>query len=224
MKRFSFLFLGVLLSLFVVVMPAFSASFDITLEGLPTPSGIEFYTVFLQVDDQFDPSFTWSWGDARPIPPTNDNEYPWEGGITLAGNILTADFANGDLWDFEPTYINISGDAPFVQFNKYTEQEILDEGGDPTVGFVQKSDGLYNERNLLNGILATITFDSGNILGVDDYLIYDVDNNDLTGQYQIAFDPDSGGVTTSVVPIPSTLLLLGGGLAGLLGLKRRKRG
>jgi hypothetical protein len=109
---------------------------------------------------------------------------------------------------------------------------------DPTYGLVFKlgafdQDGLFlsDPHYMQDGIIAS--FDYGGFLG--DFAVIQFDPGDGSNLYQMDsenpnhFDViqllsrSETGSTFSAIPIPSTLLLLGSGLVGLIGLKRRKR-
>jgi hypothetical protein len=99
---------------------------------------------------------------------------------------------------------------------------------DPTRGLVFKVGGLdqdgaflSNSFNLTNGDIVTFDY-SGTILGVTDIFQF----SDPAGDNQVAalglqYDFTDSALQISNVPIPPGILLLGSGLLGLIGIRRR---
>jgi hypothetical protein len=91
-------------------------------------------------------------------------------------------------------------------------------------GFDNYWDASWNKLN--DGLLLTLS--SSLSIAIDivspGTFFYDYNDEIIDGlQISCLWEGGNQTVNVSAVPIPSTLLLLGGGLAGLLGLKRRKR-
>jgi hypothetical protein len=75
------------------------------------------------------------------------------------------------------------------------------------------------ENNMLNGAFASFEYE-GTILGVNFFQFGDIGGNEIG---TISLDGLTATSTDfSNVPIPSTILLLGGGLVALVGLRRRR--
>ena len=79
------------------------------------------------------------------------------------------------------------------------------------------ADGKYNENNLVDGILASFEY-SGQI-SLENFVV----TNSIGGSISYLLTPleNDGGLILSAVPIPSAILLLGGGLLGMLGIRRK---
>jgi hypothetical protein len=81
---------------------------------------------------------------------------------------------------------------------------------------------LNNSFNLQNGTLFSFDY-NGVINGLTDIVQFDPgDGSNLFPNPIDLKSFDGSGVTFNQVPIPSAILLLGGGLIGLVGLRRRK--
>jgi hypothetical protein len=176
-----------LFALFLFAPLAFSASFSADILGLPNPSGIAGYTIWLSIGDTFDfseflhgdampsgqPGQIFGWMDS-PAAKIVENE-PGMGRVFKFGssdfdNALSSgtnrfDLENGNLFSF--SYDGSIIDLALVQF-------------DPGDG-----------SNLFPDLIETIRF-------------------------------GSDGVTFQAVPIPSAILLLGGGLISLIVVRRRR--
>ena len=159
----------------------------------------------------------------------------WNFTVNTAGNI-TIDILS---WERDPddwSWVDVNGDGEdsFIDsvvyvFNDTVAESNLYTFNDDASSDVGREDGSI--RN--NDSYISQYFDSGNyILAISDYA-FDIDeavsglNESCTipytsgvgdyGDYQITFTGD-----VSVVPIPGAVWLLGSGLLGLVGIKRKK--
>jgi hypothetical protein len=188
------------LSLFIVVFVviwstvAIGATFSISLSNLPDPSEIENFKLELVVSNDFEytPN-SFAFGSAvPPVPTAPPTVLPW--------SVNSDPTTTGTIFTIDAFNSDILDFLPGVT-----------------------GDGIYTENNLVNGIFGTFDYSLGNITGVGSYLIGNKDGFPVSYDNTITFDfqPNSS-VNFNAVPIPSTILLLGGGLIGLVGLRRRK--
>lgn len=92
----------------------------------------------------------------------------------------------------------------------------LPANGPNTVDVLATAD-FASPANLMNGLIAQLDLTVSNAAGVNDSWFLDFTALDFGGNQVII---DRGSV--SIVPIPSTIMLLGGGLLGLVALRRRR--
>jgi len=88
--------------------------------------------------------------------------------------------------------------------------------GPNTVDILATGD-FFSPQNLMNGLIARLDLTLSSAANVGDFWNLNFAALDFGGA---AVTVDSGSV--SVIPIPSTIMLLGGGLIGLLALRRRR--
>ncbi|PID40324.1 MAG: hypothetical protein CR984_03780 [Proteobacteria bacterium] len=186
---------------FFVSSTAYSATYTITLDLPSDPTEIE--SIFFVFDVEADFNYindSLALGDAAPQNDrTGDSQYQWElsnsNPAPIEGMFLLDAF-NSDVLDTSVTIINVPG-----------------------LGNIQTSDGLYNENNLVNGTL--FTFEYEGTLKLEKFSAF----NSLAGP--VSYDSllraikTEEGLTVTTTPIPPALLLLGSGLAGGIGLRRR---
>lgn len=153
--------------------------------------------------------------------------------------IITYDLTNlgGNRWEYSYSVTNDSMSSPIEEFTIYFDLELYENllvgntlndwdaivvQPDPEPDF--EADGFYDALALLTGIAPgetvsgfTVSFD-WLVTGLPGYQFFEVvDPSNLEAL-------DSGWtVTTTSVPEPGTLLLLGSGLLGLIGIGKRLR-
>ena len=173
-------------------------TFNVTLNNLPVPSGIEGLRISLNVLDDFE-FIKLETGPDIPAPPQDDFLFPWDffkNPPGIENGSLVIDLFNSDVLDTKAMII----------------------------GGVQYSDGVYNERNLVDGVIAILTY-NGTIQGVGDILAGDSTGNPVPYNDLLkvtSFSPE--GVTISAVPIPATAILFLSGIFGLVGIRKFKAG
>lgn len=190
-----------------------ASTFSFSLGNLADPSGFEAFILKLDVADDFTysvdslvfgtaiPDGTGAVLSASKTPSPNvildwtfANENP-----SVMGNMFIVEAWNNDLFD--------------------TSASAFDFGGN----WLHTADGKYSENNLLNGVLFSFDYD-GTINGLNLFRVGDSSGEETTIDELIAtginYKMDLGG---PIVPVPSSLLLLGGGICALLGINRRKK-
>jgi hypothetical protein len=192
--------LGIVLLILFVGSNSFAATYSLYLENLPDPSEIENITFMFDVSDDFEYyADSLTLGPAAPPNQAPDTQYPWvfayNNPVVNNGQFIV-DAYNSDVNDFNETWITIPG-----------------------VGTFQTSDGNYNENNLVNGLLWS--FDYEGTISLSNYLIGDSTGMPISYLSLINVTERPDGLAVSQVPIPSAILLLGGGLVGLLGIRRK---
>lgn len=178
-----------------------AATYSVILENLPEPSEIESIELSFLVGTDF--SYikeSLKMGSAVPV---NDREgdslFQWifaENNPVVVNSEFVVELYNSDVMDVTPI------------FN----------------GEEQSSDGNYNENNLIDGLLLSFEYE-GAISFVEGDL-NDFAGSPISYELAIAIQETADGLLisspqSSAVPIPSAILLFGGGLLGLLGTRRK---
>ena len=170
-----------------------SATFTISASNLPSPSGIEAFVVDLSVDGDF--LLTAGSNNLGSLVPLSPSDavLPW-------------------VWE---TPKDTSGGVFSISIYN---ADVLDIGMPP-------ADGFYTQNNALSGAGTIGQFDhAGTILGIDSFRFTDGAGDPVPYSDLIVanFSADSANFSV-VVPIPGSILLLGSGLVGLIGIARRKK-
>jgi hypothetical protein len=79
---------------------------------------------------------------------------------------------------------------------------------------------IYSENNLLNGELFSFDILNGSVTSIDRVLLGDSEGNTDLYRGLLAINLNSNGANISLVPLPTSLLLLGAGLIGLIGIRK----
>lgn len=116
--------------------------------------------------------------------------------------------------------IDTSGTMGWDHMNKLENSSLTISGGD--------RDGMFmlDYHDLMTGILATFDY-TGTIEGVDEAGLQ-FSNHAGINQWSslkalgVTYSINSNSLVFSSVPVPSSLLLLGGGICALMGIVRRK--
>ena len=82
-------------------------------------------------------------------------------------------------------------------------------------------DFIYSQNNLLNGELFSFDILSGSVTSIERVLLGDAEGNTDLYQDRIATNLDSNGANISLVPLPTSILLLGAGFFGLIGIRKK---
>ena len=190
MRRFSVIVMSCLMFLFFSAN-LIAATYSIEAEGLPDLSEIESLKIFFDVGDDFTYiTDSLVLGSDIPENQAEDTLYPWT------------------FVDDNPTVSSSTFIVEIYNSDVYDFTEIA--------GF---ADGVYNENNLVNGVLATFDF-----TGTITFNSCKANNSEgLSISYDLIANENANGVTfsTSAIPIPSAIMLLGGGLLGLIGIRRK---
>jgi hypothetical protein len=177
---------------------ASAATYSIFLDNLPNPSEIEAIVLNFEVGTGFDYiEDSLVLGEAAP--PNNRAEdilFPWDfanPNPVADEGLFTIDTYNTDVLDLSPTVI----------------------------GGVQYSDGLYNQNNLVDGLL--LSFDYEGTLSLLGFSATNSSGFPVSYASLLEAVEITDGLVISQVPIPSSLLLLSGGLIGFAFCRRRKK-
>jgi hypothetical protein len=133
-------------------------------------------------------------------------------------------FAGGLDFFYNTTQLDYLSFAFDAAFNTASDAFIQSPTEGP-LGSILSLQFSRSSGNYSNGLIGTLTFDTfttGTGFGIS------VAENALYGGFvadgPVEIDPSfiNASVDVNAIPIPSTILLLGGGLAALVGLRRRK--
>jgi len=164
-------------------------------------------------------------------------------GTNITGEIATINLDGSFIYDFDPLQqVNLVLDTDMIPGNGIsyllgTGTTILPSGGIGNPGFLGGAgiNGTTNMTLTMSNLLGGVWFDNaGNDLSLlppNILLLGLVNTDNLTGTPTFIQDgvivtvQSSGQLNLSMIPEPTSMLLLGGGLLGLIGagLRRRKK-
>jgi hypothetical protein len=176
------------------------------------------------------------------ISPTGD--YAMAAGDTVSFDVLFTADADGDT--LESVTLNLGYDAAELSFDSYSYDTLTAAGWGEYFGTVDDTGSALANYNvsvfLGSGIavganesisMGTFTFTATNGLladGLEDLWVIDslggynskVVFNGNEGEFVSTLITDQGAADVAPVPVPGAVWLLGSGLIGMLGLRRRK--
>jgi hypothetical protein len=186
---------------------ALGAPYTGVISGLPDPSLIESFTVIFDVTNDFAiAAGSFQRGSAVPfVADTNPNLLPWDASNQRGSAVPFVADTNPNLLPWDAS--NSTGTGTFTV--ELSNGDLFD----PFLPPAFQKDGVYSENNLLNGELFRFEILEGSITGIQYFLAADSTGIAVPYDYEVDF---------RIVPIPSTILLLGGGLIGLVALRRKR--
>lgn len=159
--------------------------------------------------------------DALWYPPNDPSrvEYPGAAGagiVFLSAHEVTADNLGSASGSALIGLIDGTKDLAAGQVEMSdTSASYLKFNSDPEVG------------NYNNAVNIDDEFWNAELAGLGNMFLYGFDKNDKTTltkltEFELKLDPTDGSLVVSEVPVPASVLLLGSGLLGLFGIRRKK--